>query len=130
MTLQNLNKILDKYESQLGIVDSNIFDSLKGLPFYDWSDAPKFTQNVNSSTGSTFNHAIGLPRKNDVPCVLHDYERLLYDTLQNHKHVWIKKATGLGVTEFMLRYMAWLCFAKQAISRERNDGIQEWTGCH
>jgi late competence protein required for DNA uptake (superfamily II DNA/RNA helicase) len=31
-------------------------------------------------------------------------------TLQNHKHVWIKKATGLGVTEFMLRYMAWLCF--------------------
>jgi hypothetical protein len=23
--------------------------------------------------------------------------------------VWIKKATGLGVTEFMLRYMAWLC---------------------
>jgi hypothetical protein len=25
------------------------------------------------------------------------------------KHVWIKKATGLGITEFMLRYMAWLC---------------------
>jgi hypothetical protein len=22
---------------------------------------------------------------------------------------WIKKATGLGVTEFILRYMAWLC---------------------
>ena len=25
------------------------------------------------------------------------------------RHVWIKKATGLGVTEFMLRFMAWLC---------------------
>jgi late competence protein required for DNA uptake (superfamily II DNA/RNA helicase) len=25
------------------------------------------------------------------------------------KHLWIKKATGLGVTEFMLRFMAWLC---------------------
>jgi hypothetical protein len=25
------------------------------------------------------------------------------------KHVWIKKATGLGITEFMLRFMAWLC---------------------
>jgi hypothetical protein len=24
------------------------------------------------------------------------------------KHVWIKKATGLGITEFMLRFMAWL----------------------
>ena len=26
-----------------------------------------------------------------------------------NKHVWIKKATGLGVTEFMLRFMTWLC---------------------
>jgi hypothetical protein len=25
------------------------------------------------------------------------------------KHLWIKKATGLGITEFMLRFMAWLC---------------------
>jgi hypothetical protein len=25
------------------------------------------------------------------------------------KHLWAKKATGLGVTEFMLRFMAWLC---------------------
>ncbi len=26
-----------------------------------------------------------------------------------HKHLWIKKATGLGVTEFFLRLMTWLC---------------------
>ena len=26
-----------------------------------------------------------------------------------HKHLWVKKATGLGITEFMLRLMAWLC---------------------
>jgi hypothetical protein len=25
------------------------------------------------------------------------------------KHLWVKKATGLGVTEFMLRITAWLC---------------------
>lgn len=35
---------------------------------------------------------------------------MLFDTLQSNKHVWIKKATGLGVTEFIPRYMAWLCF--------------------
>jgi len=40
---------------------------------------------------------------------------MLFDTVQNHKHVWIKKATGLGVTEFMLRYMAWLCFSKNIL---------------
>jgi hypothetical protein len=56
-----------------------------------------------------FNHVIGLPKKNDQDQPLYDYEKLLFDVLQQHKHVWIKKATGLGVTEFMLRYMAWLC---------------------
>ena len=30
------------------------------------------------------------------------------DTFKD-KHLWLKKATGLGVTEFMLRLMAWLC---------------------
>jgi hypothetical protein len=33
-----------------------------------------------------------------------------------NKHVWIKKATGLGVTEFMLRFMIWLAL--------RNDDYQ------
>ena len=34
---------------------------------------------------------------------------MLFDILQSNKHIWIKKATGLGITEFMLRYMSWLC---------------------
>jgi hypothetical protein len=50
-----------------------------------------------------------------------DYEKLLYDSLLipdysnplnhsfKHKRLWVKKATGLGVTEFFLRLMAWLC---------------------
>jgi hypothetical protein len=38
-----------------------------------------------------------------------DYEKLLVDVLRQSKHIWIKKATGLGITEFILRYMAWLC---------------------
>jgi hypothetical protein len=29
------------------------------------------------------------------------------------KHLWIKKATGLGITEFMLRFMAWLCLRNE-----------------
>jgi hypothetical protein len=29
--------------------------------------------------------------------------------------MWIKKATGLGITEFMLRYMAWQCLRDDAL---------------
>jgi hypothetical protein len=102
MTLQNLSKILDKYEQKLGSSSLGRFELLKGLPFYsDWI----------SSFGADldFNHAIGLPQKNGRAYPLFDYEKLVFDSLQNNKHVWIKKATGLGITEFMLRYMAWLC---------------------
>lgn len=41
------------------------------------------------------------------------YEKKLYDALQKHKRIWVKKATGLGVTEFMLRYMAWLALSNE-----------------
>ena len=73
-----------------------------------------------------FNHIIGLPKKDGKPKPLWDYEGLLYKSLieprylNSHpsgniafpfkdKHLWVKKATGFGVTEFMLSFMAWLC---------------------
>ena len=79
---------------------------LQGLPFYNFQ---------NSLDTKTFNHTIGLPRKNGLEFPLFDYEQLLFNTLQKHKHLWIKKATGLGITEFMLRYMAWLCLRDRAL---------------
>jgi hypothetical protein len=33
-----------------------------------------------------------------------------------NKHLWIKKATGLGISEFMLRFMTWLCLKDNALS--------------
>jgi hypothetical protein len=68
-----------------------------------------------------------LPTKEGLVKPIFDYQELLYEALLspdfcnplNHgfkdKHLWIKKATGLGVTEFFLRFMAWLC------SRNNND---------
>ena len=70
---------------------------------------------------AAFNHIIGLPKKNEEDKPFYDYEKLLFNTLQQHKHVWIKKATGLGITEFMLRYMAWLCL--------RNNGLKGTQMC-
>jgi hypothetical protein len=112
MTLQNLSKILDKYESQLGSTDIEQLKLLNGLPFYNWVSS---AENRANPAQTDFNHAIRLPQKNGQSYPLFDYEQLLYNELQNNKHVWIKKATGLGITEFMLRYMAWLCFPRNSI---------------
>jgi hypothetical protein len=53
------------------------------------------------------------------------YNALLGDTHHNNnsslhnfksKHLWVKKATGLGITEFFLRLMAWLCLKDNSLS--------------
>jgi late competence protein required for DNA uptake (superfamily II DNA/RNA helicase) len=62
---------------------------------------------------------------------LFDCEEILFDSLLypqatnplshqfKHKHLWVKKLTGLGITEFFLRTMAWLC-----TSGDRNSNGQ------
>jgi hypothetical protein len=37
------------------------------------------------------------------------YQKTLYEALQNHKHIWLLKSRGIGVTTFLLRYIAWCC---------------------
>ena len=78
-------------------------------------------QQAQASNGNCcFNHIVGLPQKDKREYPLFDYEKILYDYVMmsckkidsvdfKDKHLWVKKATGLGVTEFMLRIMAWLC---------------------
>ncbi len=66
-----------------------------------------------------FNHIIGLPQKNGSELPLFDYEKEVYQALRKSKYLWIKKATGLGITEFMLRYIAWLCLKDDNLKGSR-----------
>jgi hypothetical protein len=73
-------------------------------------------QYVKATTTTTTTILISQP-----PIFVYHYQELLYEALLlpdfcnplNHnfkdKHLWIKKATGLQITEFFLRFMPWLC---------------------
>jgi hypothetical protein len=94
---------------------SSSLSVLNGLPFWIW-DKEEHRQQAAATNGKCcFNHVCGLPTKDKKEYPLFDYEKILYDTLSTNdgsfknKHLWVKKATGLGVTEFMLRMIAWLC---------------------
>ena len=54
-----------------------------------------------------FNNFIGLPRKKGKELPIFDYEMELMDSLKENKMLWVCKATGLGVTEIMIRFMCW-----------------------
>ena len=105
-TKEDCNTIKYSQEQQ----QTTIFSSrILNKPFWIWNIKEHKAADILTNGYCCFNHIIGLPKKNEEDKPFYDYEKLLFDTLQQHKHVWIKKATGLGITEFMLRYMAWLC---------------------
>ncbi len=102
---------------QQGTVTTSSFSLqiLEDKPFWIWNKEEHLRLAVETNEQCCFNHIVGLLQKDGKEYPLFDYEKLLYDALMStdgsfkDKHLWVKKATGLGVTEFMLRIMAWIC---------------------
>jgi hypothetical protein len=103
---------------------SKLTEKLHNKPFWIWNIEEHKRQDVTSNGNCCFNHIIGLPSKETVDKPLYDYEKIIFDSLvtqngntsSHGKHLWIKKATGLGISEFMLRFIAWLCLKDNSLS--------------
>jgi hypothetical protein len=69
-------------------------------------DALMFPATFNSrpAPGGTVHN---LTEKKQRDYLKHTQQNYLHDF--KIKHLWVKKATGLGITELLLRIMAWLC---------------------
>lgn len=115
MTFKELKKKISSLTSS-----SEQTKLLKGKPFWTWDRDIHKVEDAKTKGSCCFNHIVGLPTKDKIEKPMFDYEKILYDILFpnsdnisdqyfKHKHLWVKKATGLGVTEFILRLMAWLC---------------------
>jgi hypothetical protein len=104
---------------------SQLSEILKNKPFWTWNIEKHKQADIRTKGQCCFNHIVGLPQKDGVDKPLYDYQRMIFDSLvtqngstnsSNIKHLWIKKATGLGISEFMLRFMAWLCLKDNVLS--------------
>jgi late competence protein required for DNA uptake (superfamily II DNA/RNA helicase) len=121
LTFKDLQKLI---HSQQNSEQSKLFEKLRDKPFWIWNVKEHKQEDIKTKGDCCFNHIIGLPTKEGIDKPLYDYEKIIFESLSistltsisneiikngTTKHLWIKKATGLGITEFMLRYMAWLC---------------------
>jgi hypothetical protein len=121
LTFKDLQKLI---HSQSNSEQIELFQRLKNKPFWIWNVEQHKQEDRRTKGDCCFNHIIGLPTKENKGKPIYDYEKIIFDSLSSsiiisndgtttsrnyNKHLWIKKATGLGITEFMLRYMAWLC---------------------
>ena len=117
MTFKDLKKRVSLESRQL---QSILFDRLQNKPFWIWNIEEHKQEDIRTNGNCCFNHIIGLPTKDGLEKAIFDYEKILHDALLEnensnilhhafkHKHLWVKKSTGLGVTEFFLRLMTWL----------------------
>ena len=123
MTFKDLHKVIQQL-SQSDSEQIKLYQRLAGKHFWIWNVDEHKQEDIRTKGECCFNHIIGLPSKDTVEKPLYDYEKIIFDSLvtQNgntnliNKHLWIKKATGLGISEFMLRFMAWLCLKDNALS--------------
>jgi hypothetical protein len=100
-----------------------LLDVYKDKPFWIWNIEEHKQEDIKTNGDCCFNHIIGLPQKNGNDKPLYNYEGIIYDSLVTHdgstssygKYL-DKKATGLGISEFMLRFMAWLYLKDNALS--------------
>jgi hypothetical protein len=100
---------------------SRLFERLHDKLFWLWDVNQHRKEDIKTNGYCCFNHITGLPQKDGIDKPLYDYEKIILESLapqnsNNNKHLWIKKATGLGISEFMLRFMAWLCLRDDALS--------------
>jgi hypothetical protein len=114
VTFKDLKK---KVSLEVTQQQSRLFEQLQNKPFWIWNIKEHKKEDVRTNGDCCFNHIIGLPQKDGTDKPLYDYQEIIFDSLDNgNRHLWIKKATGLGISEFMLRFMAWLCLKDNALS--------------
>ena len=107
MTFKDLKKRISSNQQQQQ-QQTQYFDKLQNKPFWIWNIQEHKQEDIKTKGECCFNHIIGLPIKEGLEKPMFDYEKILYDSLLNpesyntlnhrfkNKHLWIKKATGLG----------------------------------
>ena len=140
---ENLTKYVDQQNKQRELTNiykpqseahKQFYDLCKGIQFYRWEylDNESKHDELARKTGNRccFNHLIGLCEKNGARHHLYKYEHDIFRELhkpkpsddasiverQQYRHLACSKATGLGISEFFLRWIAWMCV--------RNDDMQ------
>ena len=87
--------------------NNNSLDILKDKPFWIWDKTEHLRLAKESNQKCCMNHILSLPRKNNVEFPIFDYQKLIYDAIENNQNIFIKKARGIGVTTFVIRYLVW-----------------------
>jgi hypothetical protein len=106
MTWKELQKVV---QSAPESSSNELVIKLRNKPFWIFDKEQHRQEDIRTKGQCCFWHIIKPPQKegHDMPVL--PYQKIFYDSLQNHKHIWCLKSRGIGVTTFLLRYIVWCC---------------------
>jgi hypothetical protein len=128
----NKYKQLYKFMEKRYLVNKDILDNpfkiFYGIPFYrfDLTREEHLKEYDKSNGRCCFNHFIGMPEKHGKVFPFFEYEKVLWEDFEkslrgesNQRLFAVLKATGIGMTEYIIRVMAWM-----AVSSSRYVGAR------
>jgi hypothetical protein len=112
VVFKELQKLVSQQQKEH--MRKELFQRLQGKSFWIWNIEEHKQEDIRTNRDCCFNHIIGLPQKDGIDKPFYGYEGIIFDCLvtqdgtasSENKHLWINKATGLSISEFMLRFMA------------------------
>jgi hypothetical protein len=113
VTFKDLQKLVQSNSQNNNFID--LQSRLQDKPFWIFDKEVHKQEHIRTEGQCCWWHGIGCPQKDGRDMPVLPYQKILYEALQNHKHIWILKSRGIGCSEFLLRYVAWCCLTNYKI---------------
>src|SRR4029450_9345872 len=87
--------------------DPNQLDIFLGKPFWIWDQKDHDKAFKDTEVKCCHVDILGRPQKDGIDYPIFDYQKLIYDALENNMNIYILKSRGIGLTTFMIYYLTW-----------------------
>jgi len=86
---------------------ANELDIFLGKPFWIWDKEKHDLEFLITNGKCCHVDILGRPQKNGIDFPIFDYQKLIFDAIEQNMNVWILKARGIGLTTFIIYYLTW-----------------------
>jgi hypothetical protein len=89
------------------IDNSGYLDVFEQKPFWIWYEKMHEQLYNRTQAHCCFNHIVGLPKKNGKEYPIFGWQEQIFKALEQYPNLSILKSRGIGITTFIIRYLAW-----------------------
>jgi hypothetical protein len=98
--------------------NANELDIFPDKPFWIWDKQKHDLEFLIEKGKCCHVDILGRPQKNGIDFPIFDYQKLIFDAIENNMNVWILKARAIGLTTFIIYYLTWKILSGHELDHE------------